>query len=94
MNFIRTVRVGVIQNQIVLPTTAPLVEQRNAIYQKISKIIKLAAEANVNVLCLQEAWRKTANKKCIHIYLLMKYKCFSYALCVLYTRKISMVRVC
>ncbi|CAI6351350.1 unnamed protein product [Macrosiphum euphorbiae] len=52
----RTVRVGVIQNQIVLPTTAPLVEQRNAIYQKISKIIKLAAEANVNVLCLQEAW--------------------------------------
>ncbi|XP_003248687.2 beta-ureidopropionase [Acyrthosiphon pisum] len=56
MNFIRIVRVGVIQNQIVLPTTAPLVEQRNAIYQKISKIISLAAEANVNVLCLQEAW--------------------------------------
>lgn len=53
------VRVGVIQNQIVLSTSDPIVEQRNAIYKKISKIITLAAEANVNVLCLQEAWRKT-----------------------------------
>jgi len=60
LNFIRIVRIGVIQNQIVLPTTAPLTEQRNAIFQKISKIISLAAEANVNVLCLQEAWRKSA----------------------------------
>lgn len=72
INFIRIVRVGVIQNQIVLPTTAPLVEQRNAIYQKISKIISLAAEANVNVLCLQEAWRKTSYGKFIHVYLLIK----------------------
>lgn len=91
MNFIRIVRVGVIQNQIVLPTTAPLADQRNAIYQKISKIISLAAEANVNVLCLQEAWRKTAYEQFIHVYLLIKYKFFSNALCVLYKRKISMV---
>jgi len=68
MDFTRIVRVGVIQNQIVLPTTAPLTEQRNAIFQKISKIISLAAEANVNVLCLQEAWRKTAYKNTYYVY--------------------------
>jgi hypothetical protein len=61
---IRIVRVGVIQHQIVLPTTAPLVEQRNAIYDKVGKIISLAAEANVNVLCLQEAWRKVVIDSC------------------------------
>lgn len=51
-------RVGIIQHKIVLPTSAPLVDQRNAIFEKIKKIILLAAEANVNVLCLQEAWCK------------------------------------
>lgn len=61
---IRIVRVGVIQHQIVLPTTAPLAEQRNAIYDKVGKIISLAADANVNVLCLQEAWRKTVINTC------------------------------
>lgn len=59
INYNRIVRVGVIQHQIVLPTSAPIIEQRNAIYKKIGKIISLAAEANVNILCLQEAWRKT-----------------------------------
>ncbi|XP_050423171.1 beta-ureidopropionase [Adelges cooleyi] len=52
----RVVKVGVIQNQIVLPTTAPLIEQRNAIFKKIGNIISLAAKANVNIVCLQEAW--------------------------------------
>lgn len=59
INYNRIVRVGVIQHQIVLPTSAPIIEQRNAIYKKIGKIISLAAEVNVNILCLQEAWRKT-----------------------------------
>lgn len=58
INCTRIVRVGLIQNQIVLPTTAPLAEQRNAIYEKIGQLISLAAEANVNIICLQEAWRK------------------------------------
>lgn len=52
-------RVGIIQHQIVLPTSAPIAEQRNAIFKKIGKIISLAAEANVNIVCLQEAWCKT-----------------------------------
>lgn len=61
-------RVGVIQHQIVLPTSAPIADQRHAIYKKIGQIISLAAGANVNVLCLQEAWRKTFNDK----YLILK----------------------
>lgn len=52
----RIVRVGIIQNTIVLPTTAPITEQRSKLYEKISNIVKAAALCNVNVLCLQEAW--------------------------------------
>lgn len=55
-------RVGVIQHQIVLPTAALLDKQRNAIFKKIGKIIQLAAESNVNILCLQEAWCKILNE--------------------------------
>lgn len=52
----RIVRIGAIQNSIVLPTTDPIEKQRNAIYEKVVTIIKAAAEAGVNVLCTQEAW--------------------------------------
>ncbi|XP_050540776.1 beta-ureidopropionase [Daktulosphaira vitifoliae] len=52
----RIVKIGVIQNKIVLPTNSSILEQRNAIFEKIKLIISLAAEVNVNVICLQEAW--------------------------------------
>ncbi|CAL5377666.1 unnamed protein product [Camellia sinensis] len=52
----RIVRVGLIQNSIALPTTAPFLDQKRAIFQKVRPIIDAAGAAGVNVLCLQEAW--------------------------------------
>lgn len=52
----RIVRVGAIQNTIVLPTTEPLQKQRNALHLKIQKYVDFAASCGVNILCLQEAW--------------------------------------
>lgn len=54
----RIVRIGIIQHSIVLPTTEPIKDQRNAIYEKILEYATHAARCNVNVLCLQEAWRE------------------------------------
>jgi beta-ureidopropionase len=48
--------VGVIQNQIVKPTTAPVVEQYEALADRMEEIIEAAGKLGVNVLCLQEAW--------------------------------------
>lgn len=52
----RIVRVGLIQNSIDKPTTAPVSDQRNALHSKITKYIDYAATCNVNIICLQEAW--------------------------------------
>lgn len=52
----RIVRVGLIQNSIALPTTAPFLDQKRAIYQKVKPIIDAAGASGVNILCLQEAW--------------------------------------
>ncbi|XP_010254543.1 PREDICTED: beta-ureidopropionase [Nelumbo nucifera] len=52
----RMVRVGLIQNSIALPTTAPFLDQKRAILQKIKPIIDAAGASSVNILCLQEAW--------------------------------------
>eukprot|EP00051_Salpingoeca_urceolata_P027187 m.480352 g.480352 ORF g.480352 m.480352 type:complete len:385 (+) comp21800_c0_seq1:97-1251(+) len=52
----RIVRIGLIQNKIVLPTTAPVLDQLTALHTRIQEIIKAAAAEKVNVLCLQEAW--------------------------------------
>eukprot|EP00850_Spirogloea_muscicola_P021700 SM000258S09116 [mRNA] locus=s258:14738:16676:- [translate_table: standard] len=52
----RVVRVGVVQNAIVLPTTAPFAEQRNAIMARLKVMVDAAGDAGVNILCLQEAW--------------------------------------
>jgi beta-ureidopropionase len=54
----RIVRIGAVQNSIVLGTSEPINKQRDAIFEKIGKIIDSAALENVNVLCLQEAWSK------------------------------------
>lgn len=49
----RNVSVGLIQNAIVLPTTAPFLEQRRAIMDRVSYLVGVAAEMSVNILCLQ-----------------------------------------
>lgn len=56
----RLVKVGAIQSSIALATTEPIEKQREAIWKKITNIIKAAAAAGVNVLCMQEAWSKLA----------------------------------
>jgi len=52
----RIVRVAVIQNTIVRPTTDSLEEQYVAIESKIEKMIDAAALMGANIVCLQEAW--------------------------------------
>lgn len=52
----RVVRVGLIQNSIALPTTAPFSDQKRGIFEKLKPIIDAAGFAGVNILCLQEAW--------------------------------------
>lgn len=52
----RVVKVGLIQNSIAAPTTAPLFEQYKAIEAKIAELIDAAGSMGVNILCLQEAW--------------------------------------
>ncbi len=49
----RKVRVGLIQNAIVLPTTKPFAEQKTAIMERITALISAAAGAGVNIICLQ-----------------------------------------
>ncbi|KAH6833100.1 beta-ureidopropionase [Perilla frutescens var. hirtella] len=52
----RSVRLGLIQNSIALPTTEPLLDQKRGIFQKLTPIIEAAGASGVNILCLQEAW--------------------------------------
>lgn len=52
----RIVKIGLIQNSIATTTDRPIPEQRQAIFDKVRKIIETAGEEGVNILCLQEAW--------------------------------------
>lgn len=52
----RTVKVGLIQNSIVLPVDQPLTKQRDAIFEKVSNLIHVAADEGVQIVCLQETW--------------------------------------
>lgn len=61
----RIVRVGLIQNSIVLPTTDPITAQRDALLDKIGKIIGIAHRCGVNIVCMQEAWSEFA-LVCLH----------------------------
>jgi beta-ureidopropionase len=49
----RVIKVGSIQNKIVLSTDKPVAEQKKALEQRIKDIIELAALEGVNVICLQ-----------------------------------------
>uniref|UniRef100_A0A915EQL8 CN hydrolase domain-containing protein n=1 Tax=Ditylenchus dipsaci TaxID=166011 RepID=A0A915EQL8_9BILA len=42
--------------QIVLPTSAPINEQRHAIHQRVGLMIETAARAGAQIICMQEAW--------------------------------------
>lgn len=55
----RRVRVGLIQNSIVLPTTDPVLAQRDALLTRIGKIIEVAHQSGVNIICMQEAWSES-----------------------------------
>ena len=52
----RVVRIGVIQNQIVVPTDRPVEEQFMTIRDRIGEIAEIAGQMGVNILALQEAW--------------------------------------
>jgi len=52
----REVKIGLIQNKIVLPTDAPIMDQIQALHKRIGCIIENAGKAGVNIICLQEAW--------------------------------------
>lgn len=51
----RMVRIGMIQNKIAKPTTAPYVEQWQGIMDTLEPMVDAAGAAGVNILCLQEA---------------------------------------
>jgi len=52
----RIVRVGLIQTHIVRPTSDPLKEQREAIFDRVAKLVEAAAYCGVNIICFQELW--------------------------------------
>ncbi|KHJ99650.1 hypothetical protein OESDEN_00367 [Oesophagostomum dentatum] len=52
----RKVRVACVQNSIVLPTTAPVVDQKKAIHAKVGAMIEAAALAGANIICMQETF--------------------------------------
>jgi beta-ureidopropionase len=54
----RNVRVGLFQNKLPLKTTAPIIEQRQALYNLAEKAISAAAALRVNIFCFQETWSK------------------------------------
>ncbi|XP_065889908.1 beta-ureidopropionase-like [Dysidea avara] len=51
----RIVRIGLVQNKIVIPTTAPVNEQMAALHKRLQDITEVAALCGVNVICYQEA---------------------------------------
>lgn len=52
----KLVRIGLIQNKTVLPTTSPFQEQAQAIRDHVGVLMDAAGQAGVKILCLQEAW--------------------------------------
>ncbi|XP_047448445.1 beta-ureidopropionase [Mugil cephalus] len=52
----RRIRVGLIQNRIVLPTDAPILDQISAIHSRIGEMVEVAAMCGVNIICFQETW--------------------------------------
>ena len=49
----RKVKIAALQNQILLPTTAPVKEQKQALMNRIKEMIEIAALEKANIICLQ-----------------------------------------
>lgn len=81
----RVIRVGAIQNAIVLPTTESVPKQREAIWEKIKTMIKAAAAADVNIVCMQEAWSEFRLISFFFRRLFNELSVNSHALCLLYS---------
>lgn len=64
----RIVRVGIIQNRIVRPTTDSVEEQRKALHKRIEEILKIANLCHVNIICFQEAWSKYYLSNLVNIF--------------------------
>ncbi|XP_003229526.1 beta-ureidopropionase isoform X1 [Anolis carolinensis] len=52
----RIVRLGLIQNKIVLPTDAPVAQQVSSLHGRIEEMVEVASLCGVNIVCFQEAW--------------------------------------
>jgi len=52
----KIIRVGLVQNQVTVPTTAPIEEQRQALHDRIASIVEVGAQCGVNIVCFQELW--------------------------------------
>lgn len=52
----RIVKLGLVQHAIVLTTDKSINTQREAVFDKLEKIIETAAIEGVNIICLQETW--------------------------------------
>ncbi|XP_077377114.1 beta-ureidopropionase isoform X2 [Festucalex cinctus] len=52
----RRIRVGLIQHHIVLPTDVPVLDQVNAMHNRVGQIVDVAATCGVNMICFQETW--------------------------------------
>lgn len=52
----RVVKVAVVQNAIVAPTTATVDEQYEALERRIGQLVDVAGKGGANILCLQETW--------------------------------------
>lgn len=57
----KKVRIGVIQNAILLPTNVSVADQRKAIHSRIETILSAGKLCGVNIVCFQEAWSKFRN---------------------------------
>ena len=52
----RNVTIALVQNKVVLPTDAPVLEQVQANHKRVGELIETAGRAGANIVCLQEAW--------------------------------------
>ena len=52
----RNVTIALVQNKVVLPTDAPILDQVQANHRRVGELIEAAGRAGANVVCLQEAW--------------------------------------
>ena len=78
-----------------LPTTAPVSEQRDALFRRVGEMVEAAGRSGVNVLCLQEAWSEftIAIVGCEKCALQVACSASSDAVRVLHPREASVVRV-